>query len=95
MPEDKEQFGVSMEKELAKWKTRISEGEAEAKKKGPDYFERYMGDLQKLLDKYETAKYKLALFRKGSGDALHDLKGGVEKAFAELKAAAGKAKTKL
>lgn len=95
MPADKEQFGVTMEEELAKWKTRISESEAEAKKKGPDYFERYMGDLQKMLDKYETAKYKLTLFRKGSGGALHDLKEGVEKAFSELKTAVGKAKTKF
>ncbi len=95
MGDEHEKFGVSMEKELSKWKDHIKDAESEARKKGPDFFERYLGDLQKMLDKYETAKLKLTLFRKGSGDALLDLKKGVENAFAELKTAVLKAKNKF
>jgi len=95
MSDENEKFGVSMENELSKWKAHIEEAEVEAKKKGPDFFERYMGDLQKMLDKYETAKLKLSLFRKGSGEAVLDLKKGVENAFHELKTAVLKAKDKF
>lgn len=89
--DDKEKFGVSMEEQLSEWKDKIDQGRKEAKKKGPDYFERYAGDLEKLSEKYDAARYKLTLFRKGGGEALGELKEGFERAFSELKSAVNKA----
>jgi DNA-binding protein HU-beta len=92
---DKDPFGVSLEDQLARWKAKIDDSKAEAEKKGPAFFDRYAADLEKMLGKYETARYKLTLLRKGGSDALHDLKEGFEGAFGELKSAVTKALDKL
>ena len=93
--DDKEPFGVSMEDQLARYKARIEAARTEAKKKGPDFFERWTDDLEHLLEKYDKARYKLTLLRKGSGDALSELREGFENAMGELKAAMVKAKGKF
>ena len=92
---DKESFGVNMEEQLAAYKAKIEAARAEARKKGPDFFERWTGDLEHLLEKYDKARYKLTLLRKGSGDALAELRGGVETALGDLKAAFAKAMDKF
>jgi len=68
--DDKDQFGVSLEDQLAKWKAKIDASKAQAEKKGPIFFDRYAADLEKMLGKYEKARYKLTLLRKGGSDAL-------------------------
>jgi len=92
---DRESFGVSMEEQLAKYKEKIEEARKEAHEKGPDFFERWTGDLEHLLEKYDKARYKLTLLRKGSGDALTELRGGFENALADLKSAFTKARDKF
>jgi len=72
--EGKEPFGTNLEEQLAKWKAKIDASKAEAEKKGPAFFDRYAADLEKMLGKYENARYKLTLLRKGGAEALHDLK---------------------
>ena len=91
----KEPFGVSMEAQLAKYKDRIEAARTEAKEKGPDFFERWAVDLEHLLEKYDKARYKLTLLRKGGGDALTELREGFENALGELKTALGRAKDKF
>ncbi|MDQ7833725.1 MAG: hypothetical protein RDU30_18510 [Desulfovibrionaceae bacterium] len=93
--DDKDRFGVNLEDQLAKWKAKIDESKAAAEKKGPAFFDRYAADLEKMLGKYEAARYKLTLLRKGGSDALHDLKEGFEGAFTELKTAVTKALDKF
>ena len=92
---EKDQFGVSMEEQLAAYKTKIEEARVQAKSKGPDFFDRWSGELEQLLDTYDKARYKLTLLRKGSGDALDELRRGMENALAELKTAFAKAKGKF
>jgi len=92
---EKEPFGVSMEKQLAAYKAKIEAARQEAREKGPDFFDRWTGDLEHLLEKYDKARYKLTLLRKGSGDALAELRGGVEHALEDLKAAFAKARDKF
>ena len=92
---EKDHFGVSMEEQLAAYKTKIEEARVQAKDKGPDFFDRWSGDIEHLLDKYDKARYKLTLLRKGSGDALVELRHGMEGALAELKSAFAKAKGKF
>ncbi len=93
--DDKESFGVRMESQLAAYKAKIEAARSEAKNKGPDFFERWAGDLEHLLEKYDKARYKLTLLRKGGGDALAELRDGVENALGELKTALGRAKEKF
>ncbi|QLA17013.1 hypothetical protein [Desulfolutivibrio sulfoxidireducens] len=93
--EGKEPFGTNLEEQLAKWKAKIDASKAEAEKKGPAFFDRYAADLEKMLGKYENARYKLTLLRKGGAEALHDLKEGFEGAFTELKTAVTKALDKF
>jgi len=92
---EKDHFGVSMEEQLAAYKAKIEEARVQAKDKGPDFFDRWSGDLEHLLDKYDKARYKLTLLRKGSGDALVELRHGMESALGELKSAFAKARGKF
>ena len=92
---DKDPFGVSMEEQLAAYKAKIEAARAEAKDTGQDFFDRWSGDLEHLLEKYDKARYKLTLLRKGGGDALVELRHGVEHALADLKSAFAKAKDKF
>ena len=92
---EKDQFGVSMEEQLAAYKAKIEDARVQAKDKGPDFFDRWSGDLEHLLNTYDKARYKLTLLRKGSGDALVELRHGMENALAELKNAFAKAKGKF
>jgi DNA-binding protein HU-beta len=92
---DKEPFGVHLEEQLAKYKAKIELARTVAKEKGPDFFERWAGDLEHLLEKYDKARYKLTLLRKGGGDALSELREGFESAMTDLKTALTKAKDKF
>jgi len=92
---DKDSFGVKMEEQLAAYKAKIEEARVQAKDKGQDFFDRWSGDLELLLEKYDKARYKLTLLRKGSGDALVELRHGVEHALTDLKSAFTKAKDKF
>jgi len=92
---DKDSFGVKMEEQLAAYKAKIEEARVQAKDKGQDFFDRWSGDLEQLLEKYDKARYKLTLLRKGSGDALVELRHGVEHALTDLKSAFAKAKDKF
>jgi hypothetical protein len=91
----KKPFGVDLEEQLAKYKAKIEAARETAKERGPDYFERWAGDLEHLLEKYDKARYKLTLLRKGGGDALVELREGVETALGELKAALTRARDKF
>jgi hypothetical protein len=91
----KKPFGVDMEELLAGYKAKIDSASKEAKEKGPDYFDRWAGELEHMLEKYDKARYKLTLLRKGGGDALAELREGFEHALGELKEAVGRAKGKF
>jgi len=93
--ETKKPFGVDLEEQLAKYKDKIEEARLEARGKGPDYFDRWTGELEHMLDTYDKARYKLTLLRKGSGDALAELREGFESALSDLKAALTRAKNKF
>lgn len=93
--DDKDRFGVSLEEQLAAYKAKIEAARAEAKDKGQDFFDRWSGDLEALLEKYDKARYKLTLLRKGGGDAMVELRHGMEQALADLKSAFAKAKGKF
>lgn len=91
----KKPFGVDMEEQLAKYKAKIDSAREAAREKGPDFFDRWAGELEHLLEKYDKARYRLTLLRKGGGDALSELREGVEAALADLKAALARAKDKF
>lgn len=93
--DEKHPFGVNMEEQLAKYKAKIDAARTQAQEKGPVFFDRWAGDLEQLLEKYDKARYKLTLLRKGGGDALAELRDGVESAMGDLKAALGRAKDKF
>lgn len=93
--DEKKPFGVDMEEQLATYKAKIETARQSAREKGPDFFDRWAGELEHMLEKYDKARYKLTLLRKGSGDALAELREGVESAFTELKAAVTRAKDKF
>ncbi|MHC1711825.1 MAG: hypothetical protein AB9872_06730 [Solidesulfovibrio sp.] len=91
----KKTFGESMEEQLAAYKAKIEDARTKAREKGPDFFERWTGELEHLLEKYDKARYKLTLLRKGGGDALSELRTGFEHAMADLKDSLTKAKSKF
>ncbi len=93
--DEKKPFGVDMEEQLAAYKTRIEKAREAAKKKGPDYFDRWAGDLEHLLEKYDKARYKLTLLRKGGEGALAELREGFDQALGDLKSALNRAKDKF
>lgn len=92
---DKEHSIFDVEEQLARLKARIESIRESAKEKGPEVLDRYAGELERLLDKYDTARYKLTLLRKGGGDALTELRDGFEQALTDLKSAVSKAKGKF
>jgi hypothetical protein len=92
---DKEHSFFDVEEQLARLKARIEAIRESVRQKGPAALDRYAGELERLLDKYDAARYKLTLLRKGGGDALSELREGVEHALADLKAAVTKAKDKF
>ena len=94
MPE-REKFSAQMEEKLSHLKERIDATKSRAEAKGNSYFAHYEADLAKLESKYDHARYKLTLLRKGGGDALAELRDGVESALGDLKAALTRAKDKF
>ena len=91
----KEHFGIDWEEQLAQWKAKIEATRETARQKGPQVLDRYAGELERLLEKYDAARYKLTLLRMGGGDALAELREGFESALADLKSAVTRAKDKL
>lgn len=83
------------EEQLAGLKAKIEATREAAREKGPEVLDHYAGELERLLDKYDTARYKFTLLRKGSGDALAELRDGFEQALTDLKSAVTKAKDKF
>ncbi len=98
MPEQ-EKFGVQMEEKLHKVKETIDsikcKAKTKAETKGNSFLGNYEEDLAKLESKYDHARYKLTLLRKGGASAWHELKEGVDKAYHDLKDALAKAKEKF
>jgi len=92
---DKEHSVFDVEEQLARLKARIEGFRDTAKEKGPEVLDRYTGELERLLDKYDAARYKLTLLRKGGEDALAELRDGFDQALTDLKAAVTKAKDKF
>jgi hypothetical protein len=89
---EKERF---WEEQLASIRAKIEATREAARRKGPEVLDHYAGELERLLDKYDAARYQFTLLRKGSGDALAELREGFEQALADLKAAVTKAKNKF
>jgi DNA-binding protein HU-beta len=92
---DREKFGAQMEEQLSHLKAKIDNTKAKAESKGQAFLNKYENDLTKLESKYDLARYKLSLLRKGSQSAWHELKDGIENAMHDLKDALGKAKDKF
>ena len=90
-----EKFNDQMEEQLKVMKTRIEGAKTTAKAKGRDFFARYETELAKLESKYDLARYKLTLLRKGGQSAWTEMKGGFERAYHDLKEALGKASNKF
>ena len=91
----KDRFGGGWDAQLAFFKDKIESLRNAARQKGPEVVDRYTGELERLLEKYDAARYKLTLLRKGGGDALVELREGFEHALADLKAAVTKARDKF
>ena len=83
------------EEQLTAIRAKIDSIRETARQKGPEVLDRYTGDLERLLDKYDAARYKFTLLRKGGGDALSELRDGFEQALADLKTAVTKAKNRF
>jgi len=83
------------EEQLANIRAKIDATREAARQKGPEVLDRYAGELERLLEKYDAARYKFTLLRKGSGDAPAELRDGFEQAMTDLKAALTKAKDKF
>lgn len=92
---DNEHADGGGEEQLAFLKAKIESIRIAARQKGPEILDHYAGELERLLDKYDAARYKLTLLRKGGGDALSELKEGFEDALTDLKRAMAKAKDKF
>ena len=90
-----EKFNAQMEERLKAMKTKIDDAKTKAATRGRDFFERYEKDLAKLESKYDLARYKLTLLRKGGQSAWIEMKGGFERAYHDLKEALSKASNKF
>ena len=84
-----------LESQLKDWKGKIDSLKQKAEQKGGGYIEHYAEELEKLSQKYDMARYKLTLLKKGGSGALGDLREGFENAFEELKKAVNKARGKF
>jgi len=94
MPE-REKFGVQMDEQLKKLREKIDNTKSRAESRGQDFIGKYESELTKLESKYDLARYKLSLLRKGGQSAWGELKEGVDKAFHDLKDAVSKAREKF
>lgn len=94
MPE-REKFAAHMEEQLKGLKVKIDATKAKAEARGQEFIGKYEHELERLESKYDLARYKLSLLRKGGKDALHELRDGFEKAVHDLKDALGKAKERF
>jgi len=92
---DREKFSVHMDEQLRKIKASIDGAKAKAEAKGQDFIQHYEQDLTKLESKYDLARYKLSLLRKGSQSAWTEMREGFERAYHDLKEAMGKALDKF
>lgn len=95
MSEDREKFGVSMEKQLRDWQKKLEDSKAQAETKGSEFLARYNAEAEKISALYEDVRYRLKLLRMSSGDAWLEMRSGIEKAFGELKNAVGSALEKF
>ncbi|WP_027186222.1 hypothetical protein [Desulfovibrio inopinatus] len=89
--EEKQKFGVQMEEKLKDWKQKIDGAKQSVSQKEGDYLEKYAGDLERLTEKYDAARYSLTLLQKASGGAWGELKEGFDKAYDDMKKAVTKA----
>ncbi|GFK92415.1 hypothetical protein NNJEOMEG_00240 [Fundidesulfovibrio magnetotacticus] len=94
MPE-REKFGVQMEEQLERLREKIDKVKTKAEARGEGSIGKFEEKLSRLESKYDLARYKLTLLRKGGGSAWGELKEGFENAFHELKDALSKAKGKF
>lgn len=92
---DREKFSAQMEEQLKHIRERLDAAKGTAEIRGNTALEHYEEGLEKLEAKYDLARYKLTLLRKGSGSAWKDLRLGFENAYHDLKEALGKAKGKF
>jgi len=90
-----EKFNAQMEDQLKALKTGIDGAKAKAEARGQEFVERYEKDLAKLESKYDLARYKLTLLRKGGRSALGEMKAGFERAYRDLREALSKASNKF
>ena len=90
-----EKFNAQMEEQLKAIKAGIDGAKTKAEARGREFFDRYEKDLTKLECKYDLARYKLTLLRKGGQSAWSEMKAGFERAFHDLKEALGKASKKF
>jgi hypothetical protein len=94
MPE-REKFSAQMDEQLKHVKSRIDGAKARAEARGQDFLKNYEQDLAKLESKYDLARYKLSLLRKGGQSAWIELREGCERAYHDLKEAMGRAMDKF
>lgn len=92
---DREKFAAQMDEQLRNLKAKIDATKSKAEARGQEFIGKYEQDLERLESKYDLARYKLSLLRKGGKDALNELREGVEKAFHDLKDAVGRAKDRF
>lgn len=92
---DQEKFRAQMEEQLGHLKEKIDATKTKAEARGQDFIKKYESDLANLESKYDLARYKLSLLRKGSRSAWGELKDGLDKAMHDLKDAVSKAKDKF
>jgi len=90
-----EKFNAQMEEQLKAMKAKLDDAKTTAETKGRDFFARYEKDLAKLESKYDLARYKLTLLRKGGQSAWGEVKSGFERAYHDLREALNKASNKF
>jgi len=94
MPE-REKFSAQMEEQLRHLREKIDAAKARAENRGQESISKFEEKLGKLESKYDLARYKLSLLRKGSQSAWGELKEGFDNAFHDLLDAVNKAKDKF
>jgi hypothetical protein len=88
--EKREEYRKRMEAQLKEWKTKIELLEAKGSEFTAATKTEFLKDMEELRKKKGVVKDKWTELQKMSGESWDSMKGGVEKASAELKSALDK-----
>lgn len=91
----KEVYQEKAEAQLREWRAELDKLKARADKQKAEAKGEYQDVIEQLQERQDRAEHRLGQIRASSASAWEDLKGGMDAALAELKAAIDRASARF